>query len=873
MSATVSNTRDFPAARVLRAGLLAALAAIALTACSGSGPDTEINPVTTPPNQPTYSGPPPATADVQAFRINLWENIKATNRCGQCHTVGGQTPMFARPDDVNLAYDAANTVVNLTDPSQSRMVLKVGGGHNCWLSSPAACADILTTWITNWAGAAAGGGTQIKLLPPPIKDVSSSRNFPDTPPSAYTGVHNLLTQFCSRCHTSAATTPQSPFFAAADIDESYEAVKTKINLDNPAMSRLVVRLRDEFHNCWAIPAGGAPNCPGSADAMQAAIQAMVNQIPLTQIDPTLQISKALTLYDGTVASGGSRFDGNAIAKWEFKTGSGGTAFDTSGVEPALNLTLSGDVTWVGGWGINIKTGGKAQGPTGASKKLHDLITATGEYSVEAWVAPANVMQEDANIVSYSGGNMARNFTLAQQQYQLDFANRSSATDANGTPSLVTDADDEDLQATLQHIVVTFDPVNGRRVYVNGEDTGDRDSAGNASLSNWDDTFAFVLGNEVSGNRQFTGVYRLVVIHNRVLTPAQIQQNFSAGVGERYFMNDAAALLDGVGQLQTSDEELLALRDKANLALGYAYLQTDQPTNAKPVLQRVRLQGAQSNKALLAVGWADSAETNYREALVPWMELHRRNLLDAAVQESYLAVPYAFAKLNANAQAAEYYNTAIVSYSDESTRIDESIAAIRNGKLLDTLLAQDREGNKGWFWQLENLPQAPESRYLYHLLAGNEFQEGLKNYRDLNFMPQAETSAPAPVRESPPATDKTAPAPTETPQTSAAPATESTSADGKSSSARGSKFGTVDRLELESSSITGNRELPKVLYIVPWKKADLGDLIGRPANSLIDEVLAPVDRDVFKRQIEYYATLNSETAGSSAPTPPPAAPAR
>jgi Concanavalin A-like lectin/glucanases superfamily len=535
MSATVSNTRDFPAARVLRAGLLAALAAIALTACSGSGPDTELNPVTTPPNQPTYSGPPPATADVQAFRINLWENIKATNRCGQCHTVGGQTPMFARPDDVNLAYDAANTVVNLTDPSQSRMVLKVGGGHNCWLSSPAACADILTTWITNWAGAAAGGGTQIKLLPPPIKDVSSSRNFPDTPPSAYTGVHNLLTQFCSRCHTSAATTPQSPFFAAADIDESYEAVKTKINLDNPAMSRLVVRLRDEFHNCWAIPAGGAPNCPGSADAMQAAIQAMVNQIPLTQIDPTLQISKALTLYDGTVASGGSRFDGNAIAKWEFKTGSGGTAFDTSGVEPALNLTLSGDVTWVGGWGINIKTGGKAQGPTGASKKLHDLITATGEYSVEAWVAPANVMQEDANIVSYSGGNMARNFTLAQQQYQLDFANRSSATDANGTPSLVTDADDEDLQATLQHIVVTFDPVNGRRVYVNGEDTGDRDSAGNASLSNWDDTFAFVLGNEVSGNRQFTGVYRLVVIHNRVLTPAQIQQNFSAGVGERYFM--------------------------------------------------------------------------------------------------------------------------------------------------------------------------------------------------------------------------------------------------------------------------------------------------------------------------------------------------
>ena len=144
------------------------------------------------------------------------------------------------------------------------------------------------------------------------------------------------------------------------------------------------------------------------------------------------ISKALTLYDGTVASGGNRFDGNAIAMWEFKTGRARHAFDTSGVEPAMNLTLSGDVTWVGGWGINVKRG-KAQGSTAASRKLHDLITATGEYTIEAWVAPGNVTQEDARIVSYSGGTMARNFTLAQTQYSYDFANRSTTTDANGTP--------------------------------------------------------------------------------------------------------------------------------------------------------------------------------------------------------------------------------------------------------------------------------------------------------------------------------------------------------------------------------------------------------------------------------------------------------
>jgi hypothetical protein len=70
----------------------------------------------------------------------------------------------------------------------------------------------------------------------------------------------------------------------------------------------------------------------------------------------------------------------------------------------------------------------------------------------------------------------------------------------------------------------------------------------------------------------------------------------------------------------------------------------------------------------------------------------------------------------------------------------------------------------------------------------------------------------------------------------------------------------DRLELDTTQITGNRELPRVLYVVPWKRSDLGDLAGRPANSLLDEVLAPVDRDVFKRQNRYYDALKPDAAG-------------
>jgi hypothetical protein len=67
----------------------------------------------------------------------------------------------------------------------------------------------------------------------------------------------------------------------------------------------------------------------------------------------------------------------------------------------------------------------------------------------------------------------------------------------------------------------------------------------------------------------------------------------------------------------------------------------------------------------------------------------------------------------------------------------------------------------------------------------------------------------------------------------------------------------DRLELEATEITGNRELPKVLYIVPWKRSDLGDLVGKPVNSLLDEVLQPLDRDVFRRENRYYDALKPD----------------
>jgi hypothetical protein len=118
-------------------------------------------------------------------------------------------------------------------------------------------------------------------------------------------------------------------------------------------------------------------------------------------------------------------------------------------------------------------------------------------------------------------------------------------------------------------------------------------------------------------------------------------------------------------------------------------------------------------------------------------------------------------------------------------------------------------------------------------------------------PGVNTSAPAPAATDAPSASKPA-------GTASKPAaTNKPAAQGKGNA--------KDRLDLESTQITGNRELPKVLYIVPWRSAELGDLVGRPVNSLLDEVLEPVDRDVFRRQNRYFEALQpNEAAPASKP---------
>jgi hypothetical protein len=194
-----------------------------------------------------------------------------------------------------------------------------------------------------------------------------------------------------------------------------------------------------------------------------------------------------------------------------------------------------------------------------------------------------------------------------------------------------------------------------------------------------------------------------------------------------------ALLDELGKLPASNEEYRSLRDRANVALGYTALQQDQPEKARIYLERVRLSGQHANKALLGFGWAAASLKQPKLALVPWTELAERDASDAAVLEGRIAVAYAFAELGAYGQSLGRYQQAIAAFEQENRALDESIAAIRAGKLVDGLLARNPGEEMGWFWTIGQLPELPHRTHLTQVLAQHEFQEAFKNYRDLKFL--------------------------------------------------------------------------------------------------------------------------------------------
>jgi len=189
-------------------------------------------------------------------------------------------------------------------------------------------------------------------------------------------------------------------------------------------------------------------------------------------------------------------------------------------------------------------------------------------------------------------------------------------------------------------------------------------------------------------------------------------------------------IDRTGRIESNNPATLAIKDKSNLVLGDKLMNENNFEGAKEVLNRVRLSGPFSNRALLGSGWADVSRERFENALVPWSILAEREVTDSAVQEGMLAVPYAYGKLGVYGKAALMYGKALEAFGKEIDKLGASITSIREGKFLKALVREELIQDANWVVKLRELPETPETFYLLDLMASHDFQESLKSYLDL-----------------------------------------------------------------------------------------------------------------------------------------------
>lgn len=311
---------------------------------------------------------------------------------------------------------------------------------------------------------------------------------------------------------------------------------------------------------------------------------------------------------------------------------------------------------------------------------------------------------------------------------------------------------------------------------------------------WGDLYARVLMAQGRYNDAAAALDRL---DNRDDESGFLRYNLGVALIKDGRLADGRTSLDRVGRLLGNTEEIASLRDKANVTLGWHFLQNQLGGSARPLLLRVRSEGPYSNRALLGLGWVEIApqgrrqsrsdigaeqpgngelrsnddplsnfsalgvllrrgylddpydraglrsfrrgavakeeEEGLRRALVAWVELLDRDPQDPAVQEAWLAVPFALDKLGAHTQAVQYYEQAATRLEEARKRTSAAIDAVKGGRMVETMARAQEDSEAGWMWEVRDLADAPETYYLQSLIADHPFTEGLKNYRDVRLM--------------------------------------------------------------------------------------------------------------------------------------------
>ncbi len=186
-------------------------------------------------------------------------------------------------------------------------------------------------------------------------------------------------------------------------------------------------------------------------------------------------------------------------------------------------------------------------------------------------------------------------------------------------------------------------------------------------------------------------------------------------------------INKVGRRNFRSDEMKALKDRANVALGYFFLRTQKPEDAKIYLERVRLNGTHANHALLGIGMANLMLKQYKDALVPLLELHGRPNTDSTVAEAYLAVPYIFSRAESDNQALNFYDAAIHLLETDLERIDVLTKQLESSQLFASWLKGDLNA------VLKNWPGDPLKRVFGGIISRNWFHAALENYRDLQAL--------------------------------------------------------------------------------------------------------------------------------------------
>jgi len=237
------------------------------------------------------------------------------------------------------------------------------------------------------------------------------------------------------------------------------------------------------------------------------------------------------------------------------------------------------------------------------------------------------------------------------------------------------------------------------------------------------------------NNNFTAVKKLFLNNKDQSWQLYTKLNFAIALVKDNKTSQAIELLMAITKIETNNNDQWALRDKANLTLGYILLKQNKAEKAIMVFNQIRLNGTSSNKALLGLGLAWKQQKRLDKVLSAWIALANRDLSDSSVQEAVYLIPTYLEKNSQFKNAAIQYRNTNKRFDLQLARIEEITGLVKQGELLQALQPQGRVTEKSLYWINTKLPQSIASPYLYKLVATTKFQNVVKNYQDILYLQQ------------------------------------------------------------------------------------------------------------------------------------------